>query len=425
VLGRHAALSRDAVLAAQRAQLRRLVRHAYDAVPFYRERLDRSGLRPEAVAGPADLARLPVVTKRELRGADPRALVARGLDPARLVVHRTSGWSGEPVVIRRTWLEERLYGAARRRAMREFGLRPGDQRAAIGLVGRGDPNDRQWPQRLVRALGLFRRTRLDTLLPPAALAAALTRLAPDVVTGYPGVLAQVARALPLPDGSRPRPRLVITGGEVLTPPDRAGIARGFLAPVFELYGSHECPLIAWQCGRGHGLHVWDPGVVLEVLADGRPARPGERGEVVVTPLHSLAMPFLRYALGDVVLVGESPCPCGAPFSTLAGVQGRMLDYFPLPDGRLLHPYELVVPVLDAAGGWLGQYRLLQEATDRVRLTVVPARPPSSDEVTRLEAALAARLGPRVAVQVALVPEIRLEPSGKFRVSRSLVAADRG
>jgi phenylacetate-CoA ligase len=56
-------------------------------------------------------------------------------------------------------------------------------------------------------------------------------------------------------------------------------------------------------------------VLLEVLADGRPAAAGERGEVSVTLLHSYAMPILRYRLGHHATRG-GPCACGAPYSTI-------------------------------------------------------------------------------------------------------------
>jgi phenylacetate-CoA ligase len=174
------------------------------------------------------------------------------------------------------------------------------------------PLDDRLAQRLWRALRLYPRTVVDALAPSDEIAAALARLRPDVITGYPGVLDGVARALSARGDGAPRPRLIVAGGEVLTPAARERIGRAFGTTVREIYGSHECPLIAWECGRGHGLHVWDPGVVLEVVRDGRAAFPGESGEVVLTALHSFAMPFIRYVLGDVVVAGETPCPCGAP-----------------------------------------------------------------------------------------------------------------
>jgi len=264
---------------------------------------------------------------------------------------------------------------------------------------------------------------LDCRQPIPALIHELSALRPDVLIGFPGVIARIGHGMA---GERPRglrPRLVITAGEVLTPRLRRQIGESFQSPVFEMYSSHELGTVAWQCPRAGTLHVADDAVIVEVLKEGRPAAPGEAGEVVVTRLHGFAMPFIRYRLGDLVTQGDARCPCGAPFSAILTVQGRMLDYFPLAGGRLLHPYEVVAVVLERAKPWLGQYQLTQERADRVVLRVVPLTTPSPAEVAELEQSVRATLGPGIEFRALLVKDIALEGNGKFRVSRSLVASD--
>jgi len=251
----------------------------------------------------------------------------------------------------------------------------------------------------------------------------LEELRPDVIAAFPGVLCRIARVIA---GSRPttlRPRFFVTGGEVLTPLMRQQITEAFGVPVVEHYGTHEFGTVAWQCTKMGGLHVSDDGVIVEVLKDGRPAHRGEAGEVVATRLHGFAMPFIRYRLGDLVTQGDPSCPCGAPFSTIFTVQGRMLDYFPLPDGRVLHPYSLVMVILDHGKRWIGQYQLTQERRDRVVLRVVPQVTPSNGDIASFEGAAREHLGPGIEFQVTLVPDIPPEANGKFRVSRSLVESD--
>src|SRR5262249_30572207 len=102
------------------------------------------------------------------------------------------------------------------------------------------------------------------------------------------------------------------------------------------------------------------------------------------------------------------------------VQGRMIDYFEMPDGRLMHPNEVVVTLLRHAGQWVGQYQLTQETRQRVVLRVAPLGPPPTDEVAAIERQARTVLGPGVAFELLLVPEIPFEPNGKFRISRSLV-----
>jgi phenylacetate-CoA ligase len=77
--------------------------------------------------------------------------------------------------------------------------------------------------------------------------------------------------------------------------------------------------MAWECRHSGDLHTCDDGVLIEVLVDGRPAEPGERGEVVVTNLHAYAMPFIRYRIGDVA-TREAPCGCGAPFAAIGEIR---------------------------------------------------------------------------------------------------------
>jgi phenylacetate-CoA ligase len=200
---------------------------------------------------------------------------------------------------------------------------------------------------------------------------------------------------------------------------RRQITKAFKAPVFEAYTSREFGVIAWECKETGELHTSDDSVIVEVLKDGRPGAKGERGEVVGTSLHSFAMPFIRYSLGDIVTKGSETCRCGQPFSAIRGIQGRMIDYFPLPGGRMIHPYEIVLALLQEAP-WIRQYQLIQEREDRIALRVVPSITPTPQELARLKEAVSKLLGRDVEFRVVLVPEIQLEPNGKFRVSRSFV-----
>jgi phenylacetate-coenzyme A ligase PaaK-like adenylate-forming protein len=107
--------SRDEVLSFQARRLRSVVRHAYERVPFYRRLFDQAGIRPEDIHGLSDLQRIPLTSRSHLQDLGPNDIVARGVNPDSLVVHRASGSSGAPLTIRRDWLEERLLLAYRLR----------------------------------------------------------------------------------------------------------------------------------------------------------------------------------------------------------------------------------------------------------------------------------------------------------------------
>jgi phenylacetate-CoA ligase len=214
----------------------------------------------------------------------------------------------------------------------------------------------------------------------------------------------------------------MSGGEMLTPSLRAQITAGFGAPVFDVYGSFEFSLIAWECPATGELHVCDDGVVLEVVRpDGSPAHEGEWGEVVGTALHSFAMPLIRYRLGDLAVQGKSACACGQPFATIREVLGRTIDEFVMPSGRRVHPFKLV-PLVTEGVGWVRQQQLVQEREDLIVLRIASDSPPTPEQISAVQAAVSASLEPSVEVQVASVPEIAPEPNGKYRHYYSRVRA---
>jgi len=201
------------------------------------------------------------------------------------------------------------------------------------------------------------------------------------------------------------------GAEPLTPVLKRRIEDGFDAKIYDVYGCHEVNLVAAMCPVTDELHVCDDGLILEVLADGAPARPGERGEVFVTSLNSYAMPFIRYSMGDVATMGSDRCRCGAPFSTIRSVEGRTFDYFDLPNRASVHVHQAGLALTAGSYGSIRQYQLTQDANDRIVALVVP-EPGASLDATALGRALDPLFGSDAEVVVRIVEEIPPGPSGK-------------
>jgi phenylacetate-CoA ligase len=409
----------DTLVAFQNRRLRELVAHAYARVPHYRELFDRHGLRPGDIRSVRDLGSIPITSRLDLQ-TDADRVVARGIDPATLITRRTSGSSGQPLFIKRTWRETRLLQAIRARAMHEQGVRVTDRIASVVMVKAPFANDPRFHARLLRALGLYRHHVVDCLAPAPQILRQLAALQADIVGGFGAAVAHAAELAADDDRRRIRPRLVILGGDTVTPLMRRHIEEAFGAPVLELYTAVECLLLASECRTTGDLHLAEDGAIVEVLDNGRPVGEGERGEVVLTNLHAFAMPFIRYRLGDLVTKGPATCGCGKPCGTIRAVQGRMNDYFPLPGGRVIHPYELVFGLLAHAAGWLKTYRLVQERIDSIVLLAVPRVAPTAADLENARRGVTDVVGPDVTFEIRFVSELELERTGKFRVSRSMV-----
>jgi phenylacetate-CoA ligase len=145
-----------------------------------------------------------------------------------------------------------------------------------------------------------------------------------------------------------------------------------------MYGSAEAGTIAWECGEGAGLHVNADLVVVELLRDGRPVPPGTPGEVVVTNLHSWAMPVIRYAQGDLGWEVPGPCPCGRPGPLMRVAPRFRLAPLRLPSGRRIAARFFVQAM--PSPGWLVDWQVEQPAPDRLRVRLRATRAVGGEEI---------------------------------------------
>ena len=418
---RHPTATRAELKEFQDAQLRRLVVHAYESVPYYRKLFDRHRLHPRHIRGTIDLDLIPVTSKQDLRSRPAAELVMRGVDPDTLLSVCTNGSTGEPFRVRRTWMEQSFNVLFRERCWRAFGLKLDERVAHVGQPKRPHPGDRKVIGRALRAFGVHPNLRLDGMRPPEEIARELAAFCPHMLVAIPGMLCLVADYLISTGRQDIRPRILVTGGEVLTPLMRQRLLHAFGVEPLQTYASHEFPLMGWECRTTGEMHTSDDGAIVEVLQDRRPVSTGETGEVVVTNLHAYAMPFIRYRLADVVTRGAEQCGCGQPFSTIRAIQGRMIDYFPLPGGRLVHPYEILnrIPRIDE---WIRQYHLLQDRPDRIVMQVVPSHSSVPELQRVISQAVTPLIGSEIEFQVQLVDVIPPGPGGKRRHSCSLVSS---
>jgi phenylacetate-CoA ligase len=413
------AAPREALLEFQLRKLRSLLRWARDTVPYYQALFSQARFTPEDLRNLADLSSLPISTSQDFRTRPLAEVISRRIRPEQFVRRPTSGSSGKPFVIRRTAGEDHLLNQFRWRAHRAFGVKLNDRIAHVRLVS-GHHRRRNLAGQARQALRFFREYPVDSLQSPSVILSRLHQIQPDVIKGYPSLLLQIGRCLMETPSSPLWPRLLIAGGEMLGEHRRAQIQKAFGRPLFDLYGAHEFNLLAWQCPEAGGYHICEDNVILEVLKEGRPVHPGEKGEVVATGLHTYSMPFIRYHLGDVATRGLDSCRCGAPFATLHDIEGRKHDYFRMPDGSFFHPDRLVVPIMEAEACWFDRYQLVQIQTDRILLQIQPFRKPALEQLGVVEAIARQQLPAEVQFRVEVVDRLEPEAEGKFRYCRSLV-----
>jgi len=419
---KHPGKDRDEIVAFRNRKLHSIIKNAYENVEYYRNLFNRAGIKPEHIRTAEDLSIVPITSSQDYRIRQQHEMTSRKISMARTVQRATSGSTGRPFIIRRSPLEDHLMNMFRIRAFQQFGVRISDKLAHIRLVSSSHRRENALG-RIRQRIGVYREYSIDCLQSASRIVEELTRLRPDIVKGYPAVLSHIAPSVARAGGSGLGPKFLIGGGESLIPFRRQVIENAFDSRIFDIYGSHEFNVLAWECPISGEYHICDDNVIIEILRDGRPAKEGERGEVVATGLHSYSMPFIRYRLGDIATRGCDMCQCGQPFSTLRAIQGRMHDYFRMPDGSYLHPDQLVVPIMENESPWFDQYQFIQESENLIVLNIKPFFMPDVQQLERVRNLARGRLPAGVEFRINLVRTLSSQKSGKFRFCKSLVNSD--
>lgn len=412
-------LDPEQIAALQWRKLGALVAHCWQHVPFYRQRWQAIGFEPGDLKSMADWARLPLLDKDAIRAGFEDLKAAPFRD--RLMFKATGGSTGVPLRFgftresndRRTAVMWRGYGWA--------GAQPGRRVAMLwgGAVGshslRTRVKDALYHRAFNRRVLDSFRMREDNL---ASYASTLRSWRPHAVVGYTGPLVRLAQWL-VDNGQAVRgPRAVLAAAEALHDFQRPVLEAAFPdARAFNTYGCREFMLIASECGAHDGLHVNADHLVVELVQPTALAGGGEGGQVAVTDLHNWGMPLLRYVNGDLAVAGPSArCACGRGLPRLAGIQGRRLDAIRTPDGRLL-PGEFFPHLLKDIPG-IRRFQVVQEELAALTLSIVPGPDFDAAQQARVRAEVGRVLGTAIRLELNLVEDIPLTPSGKFRVTVS-------
>lgn len=302
----------------QDEKLRRLVRHAYRSVPYYRVRMQQWRLHPEDIRSQEDLNKLPLLSRADVRRHLYFDIMQEGVSQGDLLKLTMSGRAAEPFMsfADRDALEFRWAAGLRFRDWTGYRFSQPSARFWSEGIGLQEAHaaklqsDARFSNRL-----LLPAFRLDEASITASLRA-IGKHKCTLVEGPTETLEVVAEQLKQQGGLTHRPKAVLVHGHELTSAGRQLIEEAFGCKVFDLYRSAELGEVACETEAHDGLLVAGEGYIVELLVDGRPAQLGEEGELFITDLNNRCMPFIRYGTGDrAVMLGPDqgqPHPRGLP-----------------------------------------------------------------------------------------------------------------
>jgi phenylacetate-CoA ligase len=401
----------------QDKKLRRLVAFHRSANPAYASYLKDAGVHGTDPVGLDALQGLPVMGKPELVRMRPRSRTAIAKLARPTYIRVTGGSSGAPAVVHVDAMASAMSLAAREICQGWYGIHRGDRQ--LRLWGR--------PLESARSTARFKdlllnRIRVDSLAlsdpSTASLVERVDGFGPAYVYGYASMIDLLAGALQrLGYSHSPLKslRVVVSTSETLREGQRRRFEDYFGCPVADEYGCSEVDIISFQCRSG-GRHIVAPNILLESVRFGD--EPEGFGQVVVTDLNNMAMPVVRYRLGDLLPLDFRQCSCGMPWPCHGDVLGRSQgQYIQLPSGKMLHSQFVVYAIeeLFAQGMRVERFQIVQKQSGGLDVVVAPA-PGCEFDVARLAQALRKQVEP--VLEAGLPLHVRLGSLEEFENARS-------
>lgn len=313
----------------QLERLKETVLRVYEKVPYYRDKMDKAGVKPEDIKSLKDLAKLPFVTKQDLRDTYPFGLFA--VDKSQLVrIHASSGTTGKPTVVGytqrdlETWTEcvSRIacMGGATKEDISQicfgYGMFTGALGLHYGLENIGSaivPSSTGNSEKQIMFMKDFGTTLL-VATPSYALR-----------------LAEVANEMGVDIQKELKVKIALVGSELLTDAMREEMHKvwGKDVLVTSNYGMSELmgPGVSGECEFMDGMHINEDYFIPEIInpETGEVLPAGEKGELVVTCIFKEGLPLIRYRTKDITRLIYEPCKCGRTLCRMENLSGRSDD----------------------------------------------------------------------------------------------------
>ena len=407
----------------QFSQLKPLLKHCVDYVPYYKDKLQNL-LLSETLSEEEWLS-IPLLTRDEVQ-KNGDLLRAKAMPPGHGKISKqfTSGSTGKPVEVLGTDITGFFWNVF---TLRDHLWHKRNLDGKLAVIRRNMSEKAKPPHGLhsenwgLATNGLIKTgptTMINIFTPISEQVEWLINQQPDCLLTNPSVLQDLALYCQRENIEFPSLREVRTISEALPDGLRELCKEAWGAKLVDVYSSIELGYLAIQCPEHDHYHIQSEGVLIEILDEnGRPCSPGESGRVVVTNLHNYATPLIRYELGDYAEVGE-PCACGRGLPVIKRIQGRYRGMITLPSGERSWPDLGIVKLQNIAP--IQQFQVVQHSLEDIEVKLVLSRPIREQEIDDLTKMFHQTLRHPFNVTIVQLDDIPRSAGGKYEEFVSLL-----
>lgn len=318
--------------------------------PHYKRCFEEMGLEIGRIRTVADVERLPLTTKEDLRENWPYGFLACSRDEL-IRMHSSSGTTGRATVVFHTASDIEAWANLVARSMYMTGIRRSDvfqNMMTYGLFTGG--------------LGFhYGAEKIGALVIPAGAGNSKRQIqlmrdfettAIHIIPSYALHLSSVFAEVGVDPRRDTKLRTAFIGAEPHSEKMRRKIEELYGFRAFNSYGISEMngPGVAFECPEQKGMHIWEDNFIVEIIdpVTLKPVPEGEEGELVMTTLLREGMPVLRYRTKDLTRIIPGPCPCGRTHRRIDRIKGRTDDMMILK-GVNIFPIQIEKKLMEIPG----------------------------------------------------------------------------
>ena len=401
--------SREEILRIQNEKIVKQVKHVYENVKYYRDLMDKKGVKPEDIKSVDDIKKLPFLSKADLRDSYPYGMLGTDLKNC-VRIHSTSGTTGKRVVAFYTQNDVDLWEDCVARAIVAAGGSKGDVlQVAYGFGlftgGAGVHGGSHKVGCLTLPMSSGNTDRQIQFM---------MDLGSTIICCTPSYAAHIGEVL-AEKGYKPEDNKLkcgIFGAEPWTEEMRQTIEKSLGIKAYDIYGLTETsgPGVAYECEEQNGMHINEDHFYAEIIDPdtGEVLPEGSKGELVFTSLDKEAFPLLRYRTRDICILSREKCSCGRTFVKMCNPMGRSDDML-ISRGVNVFPSQIETVLLNE--GYSPNYQIIVDRvnnSDTIDINVELTPDKFSDIISenlakekKLEGAMRTMLG--IGPKIHLVP----------------------
>jgi len=401
-------LDRAGLEALQLERLKTTLRQAVHSV-YYARVFSELGIDPDGIKSLADVRKLPMTTKDDLRDHWPYGFLAVPRDEL-VRMHSSSGTTGRATVVFHTANDIGQWAELVARSLYMTGMRKSDvfqNMMTYGLFTGG--------------LGFhYGAEKIGALTIPAGAGNSKRQIqlmqdfettAIHVIPSYALHLTTVFTEMAVDPRRDTKLRFAYLGAEPHSEKMRRRLEDFYGFKAFDSYGLSEMcgPGVAFECPVQNGLHLWEDHFLLEILdpATLAPVPDGEEGELVLTTLVREGMPIVRYRTKDLTRIVDGPCECGRTHRRIERIKGRTDDMM-IIKGVNIFPIQIERKLMGIPGVGNNFVIILERAefTDLMTIKIEVRRETFMGDLKQLEA-LRRRIVEELKSDILITPKVDL------------------